>query len=83
MAADPPTLAEFEREARIAAIEAASIGYDSYGPVVDFNGAAFDRWMRPLILHLLAVERERCAQEADALGERTTAHAIRNMENPT
>ena len=67
----PLTLAEFEQ------ILDQRVLYDGGGETVDLP-----ELLRPLILRLLAGERERCAEEATALGDRTTAHAIRNLGDP-
>ena len=71
----PLTLAEFEREANHLVWSKA---HESFGA----GGVAFVD-LRPLVLRLMAGERERCAREAAALGDSTTAHAIRNMGGPT
>ena len=82
----PPdmTLADFEREAAqhaVAAFEAAlrqgAEAESGHSDEIDIAGI-----VRPLVLRLLAAERERCAQEADALGDEVIAHAIRNMGDP-
>ena len=72
---DPMTMAEFVREATNLVWNKA---HEAFGAA----GVAFVD-LRPLLLRLLAAERERCAREADALGDRVTADAIRNMEDPS
>lgn len=74
--ASPLTLAEFDREARKAACRAVAFA------ISEWEAGKIIEAVRPLVLRLLAGERERRAEEAAALGDRTTAHAIRNMGDP-
>ena len=82
---DPMTLAEFERQAErhllIHVGQAQTRAEDAGCDLSD--ELEFAPVLRPFVLRLLAAERERCAREADALGDRVTADAIRNMEDPS
>ena len=75
-ATSPLTLAEFEQGARKAACRGVA------SVISEWEAGKIIEAVRPLVLRLLAGERERCAEEAAALGDRTTAHAIRNMGDP-